>query len=345
MPRIEITPSTHPEFFSLLAQVERAPTQLWIESERSISHWTENLPEKGLAIVGTREPTTKSAQLIKDSLGQLSTLSQLSIKNSVPNIIVSGFARGIDYLAHTAAVDCGLETIAILGAGLDTEYPAHYRTLKRQILGSGGALITEFSSHTKTAGWHFILRNRLIAALAKATWVVEAPSRSGALNTAHWAFGLDRDVYATPQFPGGVYLMGCQKLLSQTQARAFWDLESLGETWLSLSTANQLTRPKAGLSGDQNAYLPQLKLLTPLEKEFLKHLLETLDTTQNVHFEDLIDLGDRIKIPHPQWIRIVQDLRAQGLVDLKKDRYFLNSAKCQEIGVLLGKNRENQLNG
>lgn len=112
--------------------------------------------------------------------------------------IVSGFARGIDTAAHRAAARAaGGVTVAILGCGLDVDYPRGRRRLRDEIC-RHGALMSEFSCGAKPLPRNFPIRNRLIAALGHGTLVVEATARSGSLITARLALELGRDIYAVP---------------------------------------------------------------------------------------------------------------------------------------------------
>ncbi len=119
--------------------------------------------------------------------------------------IVSGFARGVDTEAHRAALETPKgSTVAILGCGLDIDYPSASSDLARRISEEPGrgALVTEFPLGTPPRPWNFPIRNRVIAALGFATLVVEAAPRSGSLITAHLALDLGREVYAVP---GSIY--------------------------------------------------------------------------------------------------------------------------------------------
>jgi len=111
--------------------------------------------------------------------------------------IVSGLARGIDTVAHEAALASEGKTVAVLGSGLGWIYPRENRRLAERIA-SSGALVTEFDYDVKPAADHFPVRNRLISALSLAVVVVEAPAKSGALITAHHALEQGRDVFAVP---------------------------------------------------------------------------------------------------------------------------------------------------
>jgi len=110
---------------------------------------------------------------------------------------VSGMARGIDAAAHRTALELGGNTIAVLGTGVDVPYPVGHRLLHRTI-GEHGLLLSENTPGTKAAKGAFPKRNRIIAALAPVTIVIEAGFRSGALNTASQAIELGRVVAAVP---------------------------------------------------------------------------------------------------------------------------------------------------
>ncbi|MEM9594193.1 MAG: DNA-processing protein DprA [Acidobacteriota bacterium] len=111
--------------------------------------------------------------------------------------VVSGFALGVDQAAHRACLDAGGKTVAVLGCGLDIDYPAGSRGLADAIAQSG-ALISELPPGTEPRAWHFPIRNRMIAALGAGTLVVQAKIRSGSLITAHQALEMGRDVFAVP---------------------------------------------------------------------------------------------------------------------------------------------------
>lgn len=111
--------------------------------------------------------------------------------------VVSGFARGVDTIAHRAALDGGGKTIAVLGCGVDIDYPRGNATLAGEIH-QNGAILSEFAFGAEPRAWRFPVRNRVIAALAVGTLVVQATYKSGSLITAHHALELGRDVYAVP---------------------------------------------------------------------------------------------------------------------------------------------------
>ncbi|HXO21926.1 MAG TPA: DNA-processing protein DprA [Thermoanaerobaculia bacterium] len=112
--------------------------------------------------------------------------------------VVSGFARGVDAAAHRGALSAaGGRTVAVLGCGLGVDYPQAHAALREEIA-AAGAVLTEFPCGLAPRSWHFPVRNRIIAALAGGTLVVQAAPRSGSLITARHALDLGREVYAVP---------------------------------------------------------------------------------------------------------------------------------------------------
>jgi DNA processing protein len=141
-----------------------------------------------VAIVGTRRATGYGERITAELAGALARAGVT---------VVSGMARGIDGVAHRAALGAGGGTAAVLGTGVDVAYPASHRALHAEIAARGLVLSEELPGDRANGG-SFPKRNRIIAALAKTTIVVEAPHRSGALITASWASDLNCAVGAVP---------------------------------------------------------------------------------------------------------------------------------------------------
>jgi DNA processing protein len=140
------------------------------------------------AIVGTRRPSL-------DGLETAAALARICARAGVT--VVSGMARGIDQAAHRAAVDLGGATVAVLGTGLDVDYPRGDAAL-RDAVADAGALVTELRLGAPPRPAHFLARNRILAGLADVTVVVEGRARSGALQTARLAAQQGREVLAVP---------------------------------------------------------------------------------------------------------------------------------------------------
>jgi len=146
------------------------------------------LERPSVAIVGTRDATPYGERIARELA---TALARAGV------VVVSGMARGIDAAAHRAALATAGSTIAVLGTGVDLAYPRGHRELHGRIAADGLLLSEEFPGDRASAG-SFPKRNRIIAALARATIIVEAPFKSGALITAGHALDLHRDVAAVP---------------------------------------------------------------------------------------------------------------------------------------------------
>lgn len=161
------------------------------------------LAAPGVAIVGSRRASENGCQAAYDLAFGLAA-------GGTP--VISGLARGIDAAAHAGAVAARGATVAVLGCGLDIAYPPEHASLAAAIP-TLGALVSEFPCGTPPDRPHFPRRNRLIAALATAVVVVEAPPGSGALITADSALGLGIDVYAVPGDAARASCRGSNELL------------------------------------------------------------------------------------------------------------------------------------
>ncbi len=165
-------------------------------------------PMKSIAVVGTRKST---------AYGREMTEKMITRMKGDPLQIVSGLAFGIDTVAHTSALKAELETIAVLGTGLNMIYPAENRTLAKKICNMG-ALLTEFSSQLTPEKENFPRRNRIIAGMSDAVVVAETGKRGGALITAELANSYNRDVFAFPGKINDPYSEGCNWLIKTNKA-------------------------------------------------------------------------------------------------------------------------------
>ncbi len=140
-------------------------------------------------------------------------------------VVVSGLAKGIDAAATRGALRGGGVTVGVVGNGLDVTYPSENRYLYEDVAVSG-ALISEYPPGTGPVGSHFPARNRIIAGLALATLVVEAPAHSGALITAHAALEQGRDVFAVPGPIDAPASVGCNRLIRDGAGSVMeaWDI-------------------------------------------------------------------------------------------------------------------------
>ena len=182
-----------------------------------------------VAVVGTRRATgygRAAAQEIADELARAGVT------------VVSGLAIGIDGEAHTAALAAGGRSVAVLPSPLDRIYPPRHRQLAARLATEGGALISELAPGHSPGRPDFARRNRIIAALAQATVVVEAPDHSGALLTAAAAVELGRELYAVPGPIDSLASRGCNRLMADHLAAIVTSAAGL-LTSIGLSPASQ----------------------------------------------------------------------------------------------------------
>jgi DNA processing protein len=171
-------------FPDLLRAIHDPPPQLYLRGAGG----PELLARAAVAVVGARSCSSYGRSVTR-SLAREIAIAGLTV--------VSGMARGIDGEAHRGALEGGGLTVAVLGCGIDRDYPAAHAELARRIC-ERGLVVSEYEPGVEPAPWRFPARNRIIAGLCQATVVVEARERSGALITADFALEEGRDVLAVP---------------------------------------------------------------------------------------------------------------------------------------------------
>jgi DNA processing protein len=191
VPRAELPP--------LLRSIHDPPPGLFLRGEGDV----ELLGRPAVGVVGARACSGCGASVAR-MLGRELAAAGL--------VVVSGLARGVDAEAHRGALDGGGATVAVLGCGVDRDYPAAHDELARRIAETG-LIVSEYAPGVDPAPWRFPARNRIIAGLCAATVVVEARERSGALITADLALEEGRDVLAVPGEIGSALSAGTNALL------------------------------------------------------------------------------------------------------------------------------------
>lgn len=242
----------------------------------------EALRERAVAIVGTRRATGYGLSVTAELATELADAGV---------VIVSGLALGIDGAAHRATVEGGHRTVAVLPSPLDRVYPPRHRELARRIVTTGGALVTEIPVGATIGRPDFARRNRLIAGLAEAVVVVEAPDRSGALLTAAAAVAIGRELYAVPGPIDAMASRGSNRLIADQQA-------------VMLTSTAAVTR-LIGLA--HRVRPPAIQALSEVEGQLLGRLLE-----RSGSIEELID---RTGHPPAAVASALALLEARGLVD------------------------------
>lgn len=255
-----------------------------------------------VAIVGARKAT---------NYGKL-TAERLSADIARSGItIVSGLALGIDTVAHKAAIEAGGRTIAVMGCGIDINYPADNRGLKEKIA-QNGAVISEFAFSVKPEKRNFPRRNRIISGLSLGTLVVEASEKSGSLITAGFAIEQGREVYAVPgniNMPGSA---GCNKLIKLGAKLVEEVNDILDEIPYSL---------KERLLKQRKEFKVECKNVTLNEKE--KYLLSVLKA-EEMHIDEITR---QTNIRSDQLLSMLTKLELLGVVKQLRGKMFVSMFK------------------
>lgn len=231
-----------------------APARLRSHAHPPLALWAlgpvplNEVAYRAAAVVGTRAATAYGEYVAGDFAAGLVTRDAA---------VVSGGAFGIDGAAHRAALAAEGVTVAVLAGGIDVAYPAGHAALLRRV-GQDGLLVTEYPPGVRPARHRFLTRNRLVAALAGATVVVEAGARSGAASTAAWAKALGRPVCAVPGPVTSSVSVGCHALLrtgAHLVTRAEDVIELVGQIGELAPDEPRPTTPLDGLSDpDKRVY-------------------------------------------------------------------------------------------
>jgi DNA processing protein len=195
----QISPDEN-EYLEILTSIPQQPQALY---------YSGTLPETrqpSVAIVGSRKPTAYGREVTTRLARDLASRGV---------VIISGLALGIDAIAHTAALDAGGRTIAVMANGLHKIYPHTNRQLGERIVAEGGLILTEYEQGMEPLPFNFLARNRIVSGLADAVIIVEAARRSGTLNTAAHALEQGRDIFAVPGNITSPLSAGCNALLRQ----------------------------------------------------------------------------------------------------------------------------------
>lgn len=181
-----IQKSDFTDFLLPLTHIPQAPDTLYYEGVLP-----SNRDMRVLSVVGSRKHTRYGKDICKQLIASL---------RGHPIIIVSGLALGIDGIAHEAAMEAGLTTIAIPGSGISHAnlYPSLHKNMAKKIIECGGALISEFEPTFKATPYSFPQRNRIMAGLSDAILVIEAEEKSGTLITARLGLEYNKDILTVP---------------------------------------------------------------------------------------------------------------------------------------------------
>jgi DNA processing protein len=259
----------HPAYPPQLKQIYDPPLVLYVRGS------SEVISQPGIAVVGTRHPTPYG-------LGMAERLAcDLAARGLV---IFSGLARGVDAAGHRGAIAAKGKTVAVFGTGVDVVYPKENTRLVDQMLGLGGAIISEFPLGSFAAPQNFPIRNRIISGISLGVLVVEAAEYSGTRITSRCALEQNREVFAVPGNATNKNSWGPNTLIKQgAKLAATWEdiwEELPAEVRLALTPAPGNESPAgqtASLFGENELGPHERKILTLLKADEATHIDEIVE--------------------------------------------------------------------
>ena len=298
-----------PDMRLLCPESQDLPTRLaQISTPPSVLYWQgnlEHLEAPSFAFVGSRRCTPYGQQQTRRLVAE--------IAEALPSaVIVSGLARGIDTIAHEAALEHNLKTVAVLAGGLQHLYPPENRSLAAAIK-ERGALVSEFPLAVKPLARNFPIRNRVISGVSQGVVIVEAPKKSGANITAAFALQQNREVFALPGRVDSSASEGTNRLISRSHAKL-------------VASASDILEEFPDLSNDALKIQPTLPLSSPTQQVAVgslpdshHHILQTLEqkpsTADDLHAQTGLEIGNVLSA--------LVELELMGLVRLYGQTYQL----------------------
>ncbi len=253
-----------------LKEIYDPPPVLWVRGEGRL------LGRPSIAVVGTRHPSPYGS-------GMAEMLSRDLAARRL--LIVSGMARGIDSCAHKGALAARMPTVAVWGTGIDVVYPKENKKLAEEILGLGGAIVSELPMGTFPAPQNFPRRNRILSGLSVAVLVVEASENSGTRVTARCAAEQNRDLFAVP---GNVTNKGSwtpNTLIKQgAKLVATWE-----DVWEDLPSQVRLELEADALDESKSAETASL-LPDPVLRPQEAVVLEVLRSDESLQIDEILEL-------------------------------------------------------
>lgn len=255
--------------------------------------------KRSLAIVGTRKSTEYGHKFLEQLFEELREVKDL--------LVVSGLALGIDQKAHSLSVKNGIPTLAVMGLSLDKIYPAKNTNLAKSILDAEGGWISETSSQSKTSQGVFPRRNRLIAGLSDALFVVETDLKGGSVITALLANDYGKDVFALPGRVSDAQSRGCNNLIQKNMA----SIVNSPNDFIESMSWNTFT----------NKNIPKTLELDFEGTSMQKNVLDVIRKTPKIELEKLLIDSN---LEHGQLVEALLELELQGMINtLPGNKYEL----------------------
>lgn len=235
---IRIITNTSKEYPYRLKQCPDSPLVIYCKGDINLNE------KKFVSMVGTRRITSYGKQMCDKIVNGFKELED-------EIVIVSGLAYGVDVASHKAALANNIRTIGVVAHGLNQLYPAAHKNIARQMVESGGAILSDFTTHNFAEPHNFLKRNRIIAGLSDVIIVVESAHKGGSMITAALANDYSRELCAIPGRIGDKYSEGCNLLIKNQRANLVENANDIKEImgWIREKEAyEQLSIPEIELN-------------------------------------------------------------------------------------------------
>jgi DNA processing protein len=253
----------HSDYSEWLRNIDYPPILLWYKGDVSL------LNSAGIAVVGTRAPSLYGKNMTREFTKKL-------VEQNL--VIVSGLARGIDTIAHRAAIESGGKTIAVLGSGLDRVYPSENSFLFDEIIEKKGLVISEYPPGTKPDYQNFPTRNRIVSGLSLGVLVVETDMEGGSMITAELAFNQNREVFVIPHSLDNRKGRGCNFLIRNNTAKMVENVEDI------ISEFDWIRTEKS----DPNPKLTDISSILTEVSDLAGDVFQILYKNEEMHFDTLL---------------------------------------------------------
>lgn len=284
----------------LLKECEDAPIGLYIKSVSKPEEVFNRIPQ--IAVVGTRDISLYGKEWCRRIVGSM------ALSRHKP-LVVSGFAYGTDIIAHLAALEAELPTVAVLPTGIDDVYPPRHRKYACMLQNTPGcALVTDYPPGTEPKPINFIRRNRIIAGICSGTVLIESRIKGGGMITARLASSYDRDVFVLPGRADDQRSAGCNLLLREKLAEPVTDC---GHFLDAAGLGNVSRRKKRHIEDEAIALFKQL-----LSEEDMGELLSVLECIRAERGISIEDICPKVRMAYGTVARYAGMLESEGIINI-----------------------------
>lgn len=284
-----------------LREVYNPPKKLYFRGDKEL------LKKTCISVIGTRKYTEYGEANTKKIIAELAVLDIA---------IVSGLAIGIDSIAHEAALEFGIPTIAVLGSGIDNIYPKCNLKLASKIE-RAGLIISEYPEETEAIKYHFPQRNRIVSGLSIATVVVEAAERSGALITAKLALEQGRDIFT---IPGDIDRISSKGPLRLLQNGAAYPISSGQDIIEVLRRQPFLFKEEEMKDIEQTKAKAKLEYILSIDEE---EIIDAMPNRKDISLDDIMKRLDN-KMKTEKLLATISMLEIRGIIHTKNGKYIKN---------------------